>query len=125
MKIINRTFWKICILFLVSSELLMASEKMEKMSLSQALEMALANNPHIAMIKGQREAADAKVWEAKGAFLPQILVSAGYTRYEEPNIIVPIHQVGVFPPLDDQIYESSLQVKIPLLTADEHWQTIN
>ncbi|MBD3225658.1 MAG: hypothetical protein GF313_13095, partial [Caldithrix sp.] len=31
-----------------------------------------------------------------------------------PNIITPIHEVGVFPPLDDRIYEGNIQARVPI-----------
>ncbi|NIV94908.1 TolC family protein, partial [candidate division KSB1 bacterium] len=54
---------------------------------------------------------------------PQIVVTLGYTRYNEPNIIVPIHERGVFPPLDNEIYETATQLKIPLFSGGRRLAT--
>ncbi len=96
---------------------LLARGEAESISLSQALETALGENPSIKASTHQREAARARVWEAKSGFLPQLSVTGGYSKYQEPNIIIPIHQIGVFPPLDDQIYETSVQMRMPLFTG--------
>lgn len=89
----------------------------ESINIYDALETALANNPSLGVASNQRAAAEERVWEAKSRYFPQLSVAAGYTYYQEPNIIVPIHRIGVFPPLDDQIYETSLQLKIPFFNG--------
>lgn len=94
-----------------------AQGQVESISLPQALEAAMTANPSLAAVINQREAAEARVWEAKSGYFPQLSVAAGYTYYQEPNIIIPIHEIGVFPPLDDQIYETSFQMKMPLFNG--------
>ena len=69
------------------------------------------------MANAQVDAFKASVSQATGSFLPQLYANAGYTRYEEPNIITPIHQLGVFPPLDDEIYEATFLTLETLVTA--------
>ncbi len=83
-------------------------------ALSEALRMALENNPAVEAMHSQRRAAEARTREAMSGFLPQLSLNASYTRYQEPNIILPIHQVGVFPPLDDQIYDARVQLYLPI-----------
>ncbi len=95
----------------------LATAQLPTISLQEALDAALKRNPSVDAVRQQRRAAEARVREATGGFLPQISMLAGYTRYQEPNIIIPIHKVGVFPPLDDQIYEARLQVQVPLFSG--------
>lgn len=87
------------------------------MTLVEALNTAEAHSPAIGAVKKQREVAEAKAGEAASGLYPQLSLAAGYTRYQEPNVIVPIHQVGVFPPLDDQIYETSIQLRVPIFSG--------
>lgn len=106
------TIWLFLIIWVVSSPL--NAQNPQEMNLSQAVDVALGNNPAIGAAQWQRQAAEHQVWEARSGYFPQIMASAGYTRYQEPNIITPIHEPMKFPPLDDEIYESSLQLKMPL-----------
>jgi outer membrane protein TolC len=81
------------------------------MTLMEALNAAEAHSPAIGAAKRQREAAEAGTREVASELYPQLSLAAGFTRHQEPNVIVPIHKVGVFPPLDDQIYETSIQLR--------------
>lgn len=94
-----------------------AQEPFDSLSVSEAIAQALARNATLRSAKAQRSSANAMVREAKSGYLPQVTLSAGYTRYEEPNIIVPIHQVGVFPPLDNDIYSGSANITLPLFNG--------
>lgn len=94
-----------------------AQEIAVSISLSEALNIAATENPELNAMKLYREAAEAKVRETTSDYLPRVSISAGYTRYEKDNIIVPIHEVGVFPPLDNGIYENLAQLTVPLFNG--------
>ncbi len=96
---------------------LSAGAQVESIPLSEALELALERNPSLAASGEHREASEARVRAARSGYFPQLSVVAGYTWYKEPNIIIPIHEIGVFPPLDDQIYTTDFQLKMPLFTG--------
>ncbi len=89
----------------------------ETLSLQEALQAALNNNPTVSGVEADVSAAEADVWNAYTDFLPQVTVNGSYTRFEEPNIIIPIHEVGVFPPLDDRIYEGNIRARIPIFNG--------
>lgn len=89
----------------------------DSITLSEAIEEALARNPSLSAFEEYRHASEARMWEARSGYFPQLSVVAAYTRYQEPNIVIPIHEQGVFPPLDDQIYETSFQLKVPLFNG--------
>lgn len=101
----------------ILSDSLLAQEYTPKMNLSQVLKTALQKNPAVVATRWQKKATEKKVWEARSGFLPQVRVSAGYTRYQEPMIITPIHQMGMFPPLDDRIYDANLQLRLPIFSG--------
>ncbi|RKX29066.1 MAG: hypothetical protein DRP47_02660 [Candidatus Zixiibacteriota bacterium] len=84
------------------------------MTIVEAIDSSLSVNPQLLLTRAQVDAFSASVSQATASLLPQIYANAGYTRYEEPNISTPIHQLGVFPPLDDEIYEANLQLSIPI-----------
>ncbi len=94
-----------------------ADDGLQGMTITEALETALKKSPIIKSVRAQRDATEARIGVAKSDLFPQIVVSSGYTHYNEPNIIVPIHQAGIFPPLDNDIYEAVTQVKIPLFSG--------
>lgn len=96
---------------------LSADEGVECMTLSAAVDAAVVHNPSLRALRNQRQAAEARTREARSASFPQLAVTAGYTRHQEPNIIVPIHRMGVFPPLDDQIYDVGFRLKVPVFTG--------
>ncbi|MBR9979266.1 MAG: TolC family protein [Bacteroidetes bacterium] len=89
----------------------------QNMPLTEALDRAIEGNPSLQAVQAQREAADLRVWETRGAHLPQISLNAAYSWSEKPLIVLPIHQQGVFPPLDDRIFESNVQVSVPIFTG--------
>lgn len=94
-----------------------AGENGAGMTLTEALETALQKNPSMKSVRAQRDATEARIGEAKADFFPEVVIASGYTRYNEPNIIVPIHQTGVFPPLDNDIYETVTRVRIPIFSG--------
>lgn len=97
--------------------ILHASEGPQGMTITEALERALRKNPIMESVRAQRDVTEARIGLAKSDFFPQIVVSSRYTRYKEPNIIIPIHRTGVFPPLDDDLYETTTQVRVPLFSG--------
>ncbi|MBN4056820.1 TolC family protein [bacterium AH-315-J21] len=84
------------------------------LSLREALDLSLSANPTLLSAQAKSRAAQASVRQASGSFLPQLSLGAGYTVYQEPNIITPIHEIGVFPALDDAIYNLNLNVSVPI-----------
>lgn len=116
----NQIFIKIRFIFLVLTAALLLSpsySSAQAISLQQALDLALKQNPGIQALEQKEEAADYKVWQVKSGHLPQLALSGSYTWYQEPNIVLPIHQMGVFPPLDDRIFESSALLSVPIFSG--------
>ncbi len=104
--------------YLIMAAVLLASpvpaSGQRAVTISDAIDSSLAFNPQLLMTDAKLDASEATVRQATGSLLPQLYATAGYTRYEEPNIVTPIHEQGVFPPLDDEIYEANLQLSIPI-----------
>lgn len=95
----------------------LASNGVQGVSIAEALDAALSKNPGIRAVRAQRDATEARVWEVKSGFFPQVRLSSGFTRYSDPSIIVPIHEQGVFPPLDNDIFETVAQISVPLFSG--------
>ena len=100
-----------------SIHLAYSQEANSRISLSDALQIVVSDNPQLKAMVSYRDAAEARVSETTSDYFPRVSVSAGYTHYEEDNIIFPIHKMGVFPPLDDDIYESVAQLSIPIFNG--------
>jgi len=82
--------------------------------LDDALTEALDGNLGLQAAHYDRERAHSRIGEARAALLPGLTAAAGYTRYSDPNTVVPIHEAGVFPPLDDDIFEGVLSLQMPV-----------
>ena len=87
------------------------------LSVNKAIETALANNPSYQSIGMGVEIAELELDKAKAGRLPTLDLRGGYTRYSDPMIIVPIHESGVFPSLDQDIFNSGLYAQMPLYTG--------
>ena len=89
----------------------------QTLTLRDAIAIAREGNPALRASDDQHEAAEARVRETRSGHLPTLTAGASYTWHQEPNIVFPIHRAGVFPPLDDRIFESSVQAVLPLFSG--------
>jgi outer membrane protein TolC len=64
-----------------------ASAEKLSLTLDEAVEIALAENKTLAIADAQTEAAEARVGQARSAFLPALTASASYTRLDEAPYI--------------------------------------
>ncbi|MBZ0269740.1 TolC family protein [bacterium] len=94
-----------------------ASPEREAVTLSEALDLATSRNPALGAAKAQQRAAEAGVREARSAYFPHLSLAGSYSRYDQKNVVVPIHETGVFPPLDDDIYEGVVRATVPLFNG--------
>ncbi len=94
-----------------------ATVEAESMSVPEALQAALARNATLEAARARQRGAQAQVTEARSGYLPRLSLAGKYTRHQEPNIVNPIHKAGVFPPLDDDIYEGLAQLTIPVFNG--------
>ncbi|MCF6221481.1 MAG: TolC family protein [Robiginitomaculum sp.] len=87
------------------------------LSAHKAIETALANNPSYQSVGMGVDIAKLELDKAKAARLPTLDIRSNYTHYSDPMIIVPIHEAGVFPSLDRDIFTSGLYAQMPLYTG--------
>lgn len=85
--------------------------------LSEALRTGLNENPGVRAAALNEMAAGHRVASSRSGLFPVVSFSSGYTRYEEPMSVTPIHRVGQFPTLDDEIYETGIGVLLPLFSG--------
>ncbi|HPF28049.1 MAG TPA: TolC family protein [Steroidobacteraceae bacterium] len=87
------------------------------LTLPEAIATAMANNPRSISQRLQVEQARAGQRAARGARLPSIDLTAGSTRYGYPTFVHGIRQVGVFPPLDEEINSLGVAFRLPIYTG--------
>lgn len=87
------------------------------LSLPEAIELALAHNPQQLSRRLETERAERGQDIARGARRPSLHFHSSATYYGYPALVVPIREVGVFPPLDETIYDFGVALKLPLYTG--------
>lgn len=87
------------------------------LSLPEAIRQALARSPAQTVSRLEVERAAQGLQAARGARLPALDVNASAVRYSHPSLVVPIREVGVFPPLDETIYDLGVALTLPLYTG--------
>lgn len=86
----------------------------DPLSLWEAMERAAQFNP---VIKSQQAEVGRQTLEqdiARSQHLPRVELNAAYTRHAYPALITPIREAGVFPPMDRDIANIGLALKLPL-----------
>jgi outer membrane protein TolC len=83
----------------------------------KAMEMAEESNPGLKSSFIDTEKSDLDVKIAEGMKSPKIDLWANTTLSDQPSTVVPIREIGVFPPLDTHITRFGLELNIPLYTG--------
>lgn len=89
----------------------------DPLPLWEAMERAVQSNP---AIKSQRVEVSRQTLEqdiARSQHFPKIDLNAAYTRYAYPTFVTPIREPGVFPPMDRDIANIGLALKLPLYSG--------
>ena len=84
------------------------------LSLPDAIATALQKNPVQLNQRLDVKKAEIEQTAAHGAYWPQLDFGASATRYGYPTFVIPIRQLGVFPPFDTTIYQYGVALRIPL-----------
>ncbi|MDY9921103.1 MAG: TolC family protein [Synergistota bacterium] len=87
------------------------------LELWRAMEMAEQNNPAFKSSNVEREKSEIDVKIAEGMQSPKIDIWGSTTLSDYPYTVVPIREVGVFPPLDRHITRFGVELNIPLYTG--------
>lgn len=89
----------------------------EPLTLSRAVDVALANNPEIAAVQWDAAASENRRQVVQAAAWPTLNVEAGYGRYLNAQRLIPARfngEPGVF---DRDIYRGDLVLRFPLFTG--------
>ena len=87
------------------------------LTLQQAIETALANNPQVAALKWDASAAQARRDQAFGPRLPRVEIVGGYTHYLDEQRLLPVGQPGDPAILSRDIVTSDIVLTMPLFTG--------
>lgn len=96
-------------LVLLAASTVKAQTKGESLPLSKAIEMALGNGAALQQARADWDAAKAKSNWLSSGYLPRINSELSFQQSQYSQIVTPIRQQGIFPPLDDQIYSATIQ----------------
>lgn len=97
----------------------------ETLSIHQALERALLNNPGIERQRQQVESEKLGQSIAQAKRLPELGLEAGVTHYSDPTLVWPIHEPGSFPPFDDDVASVGVNLKLPLYMGGKLVASVN
>lgn len=87
------------------------------LELWRAMEIAEQNNPLLKGSEIEKEKSDLDVKIAAGKKYPKVDFWAGTTISEYPSTVIPIREVGVFPPLDTTVTRFGVELSVPLYTG--------
>lgn len=87
------------------------------LELWRAMEMAEQNNPGFKSSNVEKEKSEIDIKIAEGMQSPKIDIWGSTTLSDYPYTVVPIREVGVFPPLDRHITRFGVELNIPLYTG--------
>lgn len=96
----------------------------EALSLPRAIEEALARNPSQVSRGLEIGRAAEEVDIARARRLPSVDLRSSATYYGNPTLVVPIREIGVFPPLDRTIYDVGVALQVPIYAGGRLRQQI-
>lgn len=74
-----------------------------RVTLSQAVQAALASHPSVAAARAARDRATADLGDARSAQRPRVSLDASFSQYEKPMVVLPLHGFDLRnPPLFDR-----------------------
>jgi outer membrane protein len=94
------------------------------LTLPEAMRQALESNPQQVSQRLEVAKSENELRAARGAKMPSVDLSASATRYGYPTFVHSIRELGVFPPLDDTIYDYGVALKLPLYTGGKLSQNV-
>lgn len=108
-KLISHSIWGVFLLLAGINPL-----GADPLTLEEAVNMALRNNPQLQAWRFERDAQSLEKDMARGRHYPTIELGASYTHYSEPSLIHPIGEAGAFPPLDADVVNAGISLRLPL-----------
>lgn len=80
-----------------------APQDTARLTVTTAVDRALATHPAVAVARAQRDVADAEVGQARATRLPALSLDGAINRFQEPMVVYPLHSLNLqHPPLFDR-----------------------
>ncbi|WP_084058140.1 TolC family protein [Desulfacinum hydrothermale] len=92
--------------------------------LSECVAQALAHNPQIQDRKLGIGAADQEIVKRRAAFFPELDLTSSYSRYGEPQRVVPVHannEPGIF---DRDVWDTAVMGRLSLFEGGRRWAQV-
>ena len=84
------------------------------LTLPDAIQQALLHSPKQLSRRLDVDRSERQLQAARGAYWPSVDFGAGVTHYANPTFVYPVHQLGMFPPLDETIYNYGVALRLPI-----------
>lgn len=92
----------------------MLAQDAPSLTLPDAIQQAMLHNPKQMSQRLDVDRTERQLQAARGAYWPSVDFTAGVTRYANPTFVYPVHQLGMFPPLDETIYNYGVALRLPI-----------
>ena len=88
---------------LLSAVFSLQAQDTTRLTVTVAIDRALATHPAVASARAQRDVATAEVGQARAAWLPGVSLDGAINRFEKPMVVYPLHSLDLRnPPLFDR-----------------------
>jgi len=88
---------------LLSAAFSLQAQDTTRLTVTVAIDRALATHPAVASARAQRDVATAEVGQARAAWLPGVSLDGAINRFEKPMVVYPLHSLDLRnPPLFDR-----------------------
>ncbi len=91
-----------------------AANELEPLTLAQAVETALENNPGLGASRFETAIRSLEKDVAQAQHYPVVELNASYRHYSDPSLVYPLAEAGQFPPLAPDVINTGLSLRLPL-----------
>lgn len=102
---VHRLAWRAPLFVALLSGAIPAAGRAQVLTLTTALDSALATHPSVGAAQARLDGAAATHDAARAAYLPSVTGSAGLTRFQEPMVVAPLHG---FDPMHPPAFDRTL-----------------
>lgn len=102
---------------LLSAVLSLQAQDTTRLTVTVAIDRALATHPAVASARAQRDVATAEVGQARAAWLPGVSIDGAINRFEKPMVVYPLHSLDLRnpPQFDRSLSQASVGAAYTLL----------
>ncbi|HEY5491808.1 MAG TPA: TolC family protein [Gemmatimonadaceae bacterium] len=102
---------------LLSAVLSLQAQDTTRLTVTVAIDRALATHPAVASARAQRDVATAEVGQARAAWLPGVSLDGAINRFEKPMVVYPLHSLDLRnpPQFDRSLSQASVGAAYTLL----------